>query len=273
MTNISQLFLYLPGIVIFFAGSGRVRQWLRMRRSDSLANAEVLSCKHVVKKDKKDRIQYDYYDVLVEFRNPKTKHIERLAIKSATEYAVGQSLKMFKQKGTNQMVLAEYEDEAAFHPIVTMIGGALMIVLALEQNQGNQMQAMLCLTLLMAGAGANLLVDYIMYKRRKLQTVDAEVIDVFKRQISKETKIIKGEKFTYYPVVRYTLNDKENIRRCFMNADKESSFKIGEKINLYYDAAAHTIYEKKKKAGTAVAGSILMVIGIFLSVLYLIELL
>ena len=148
-----------------------------------------------------------------------------------------------------------------------------MIVLALEQNQGNQIEAMLCLSLLLAGAGANLLADYIVCKKRKLQTVDAEIIDVYKRQISKETKIIRGEKFTYYPVVRYTLNDRENIRRCFMNADKESSFKIGEKINLYYDALTHTIYEKKKKAVNAVAGTIIMVTGIFLTVLYLIELL
>ena len=53
--DFSKLLLYIPGVIIFLVGSGLVRDWLRMRRSDLTSLADVVSCTHVVKKDKKDR--------------------------------------------------------------------------------------------------------------------------------------------------------------------------------------------------------------------------
>ena len=80
MTDFSQLFLYIPGIIIFLVGSGQVRRWMRMHRSGYCVDAVVFSCNHVVKKDKKDRVTYDYYNVTVEYMNPQTKHKERQAV-------------------------------------------------------------------------------------------------------------------------------------------------------------------------------------------------
>lgn len=88
------------------------------------------------------------------------------------------------------------------------VRGALLIPLALEENRGNEIQAMLCLALLLLGAGVNLIVDYIMLKKRGLRPLDAEITDIYTRQISRETKIWKGAKYTYYPVVRYVLDGK-----------------------------------------------------------------
>lgn len=262
MTEISQLFMYIPGIIIFLVGSGQVRRWLRMRRSDSCIAASVISCKHVVKKDKKDREIYNYYDVVVEYKNPQTKHQERLAVKSPTEYAVAQQVRMYKEKGSDKPVLAEYADEFLFHPWVTMIGGALLIILALEENRGKEIQAMLCLAIVFAGAGVNLIVDYVLLKKRKLQTIDAVIADIYVRQISKETKILKGAKYTYYPIVRYELNGKENIRRCNINSSGQNTFKTGESMKLYYDAQAQTVLEKHARAGVAAVGVFLVLIGI-----------
>lgn len=262
MENISQLFLYIPGIVIFLIGSGRVRQWFRMRRADSCMEAEVISCKHVVKKDRKDREIYNYYDVVVEYRNPKTGRQERLAVKSPTEYAVSQQVRMYKEENGSKPVLSEKSEEYRFHPWVTMIGGALLIVLALEENKGREMQAMLCLAVVLAGAGVNLAANYILLKRRNLKIIEAEITDVYTRQISKETKLLKGSKYTYYPIVKYTLNGKENIRRCNINSSGQNTFRKGESMKLYFDPQTQTVLEKGASRGAMVTGVILLLIGV-----------
>lgn len=261
MTDFTQLFMYIPGIIIFLVGSGQVRRWLKMRRAGFCIDANVISCKHIVKKDKKDRETYNYYDVFVEYRNPQTQHTERQAVKSPTEYAQMQKVKVYKEKNGDKLTLAEYEDESVFHPWVTMIGGALLIILALEENQGREIPAMICLAILLIGAGVNLTVNYVLLKKRNLQTIDAEIIEIYTRQISKETKILRGSKFTYYPVVRYELNGQENLRRCNINSSGKNSFKKGEHMQLYYDPQKQVVLENHARTGAAVCGIILMIVG------------
>lgn len=262
MESITQLFIYIPGIILFLVGSGQVRQWFRMRRSELYISAEVTGCKHVVKKDKKGRETFNYYDVTVEYRNPKTMHQERLAVKSPTEYAIGQQVRMIKDKSGDKPVLEENRDEFMFHPWVTMIGGALLIVLALEQNRGREIPAMLCLAVVLAGAGVNLIVNYLTLKKRGLQVIEARITDLYTRQISKETKIIKGSKFTYYPIVRYELDGKENIRRCNINSSGQNTFHVGDSMKLYYDPQTHTVLEKSARPGTMAAGILLVAVGL-----------
>lgn len=262
MTDLSQLFLYIPGIIIFLVGSGQVRNWLRMRRADACIEADVVSCKHVVKKDKKGRETYNYYDVTVSYRNPRTGHRERLAVKSPTEYAAAQQVRMWMQKSGESPVLAEYKEEFLFHPWVTMIGGALLIILALEENRGNEIAAMACLSIIFIGAGVNLAAGYLSLKKRGLKPIDAVITELYTRQISRETKILKGAKYTYYPIVKYELNGKENIRRCNINSSGQNTFRVGEHMTLYYDPVSRTVREKHARAGAAVAGILLVLIGV-----------
>ena len=170
MTDLSQLFMYFPGIILFLVGSGQVKNWLRRCRAGMCVDAGVISCKHVIKKDKKERELYNYYDVVVEYKNPQTGHRERLAVRSPVEYALAQQVRLYKIKDSGKLVLEEHREEFLFHPWVAMSGGALLIPLALEENRGNEIQAMLCLALLLLGAGVNLIVDYIMLKKRGLRS-------------------------------------------------------------------------------------------------------
>lgn len=262
MTDLSQLFLYIPGIIIFLVGSGQVRNWLRMRRAGSCAEAGVVRCEHVVKKDKQGREIYNYYDVTVEYRNPETGHKEHLAVKSPAEYAPAQRVRMYRARAGEKPALAEYKEEFLFHPWVMMIGGALLILLALEQNRGHEVQAMVCLTLILIGAGLNLTVDYVRLKKRGLQPLEARITDIYKRQISRETKILKGAKYTYYPIVRYELDGRENIRRCNINSGGTNTFRTGDSLTLYYDPVSGEVLEKHARAGAAVIGVFLVLTGL-----------
>jgi hypothetical protein len=143
-----------------------------------------------------------------------------------------------------------------------MVEGALLIVLALEENQGKEIPAMICLTLIMLAAGVNLIADYVILKKKHLQPVEARITDIYTRQISRESKLLKGAKYTYYPIVRYELDGKENIRRCNINSGRKDSFQMGENMKLYYDAKTGTVLEKHERIGALVAGILLTALGV-----------
>ena len=63
-------------------------------------------------------------------------------------------------------------------------------------------------------------------KKRNLKTLDAEIVEVYSRQLSRDSKRLTSSKYTYYPVVRYKLDGKDNLRRCNINSSSDKSFKI-----------------------------------------------
>ena len=265
MDALTKLFLYIPGIVVFLAASGQVRTWLAMRRGGML-NAAVVKCSHVIKKDSQGRETYNFYDVLIEYRNPDNGHTERTALKSPTEYGVGQLVKLLRDKNTGKFELADTKEESAIHPLVMLVGGALLIVLALEQNQGHEIAASAILGVLFLGAGLSLFLNYVMLKRKHLIPVTATVTDIYTRQLTKKSRFLKSDTFTHYPIVKYELDGVESIRRCNVNATSEKGFKVGETLMLYYDPASMNLLEKRAKVSNCVWGILLSAVGILVCV-------
>lgn len=262
MSDFTQLFLYIPGIIIFLIGSGRVRTWIGMKRLGAFAETTVLSSTHVVKQDRQGREVYNYYNVVVEYVDEKTGRTVKKTVKAPTDFSVGQQVKLiFSGNRKGEPVLVEHEDESLFSPWATMIGGALMILLALFQNMGRQIPAMCMLVSLLIGAGACLLWRYFSLKGRGLQPVQATIQEIWSRQISKETKIVRGSKFAYYPIVTYELNGRENTRRCNANASGEKTYKVGDKFQLYYDPKRRIVVEQGASLSILVWGIILTALG------------
>ena len=165
--DFSKLLLYVPGIVIFLVGSAQTRSWLRYRKPGSSDSGTVVRCTHIVKKDKKGRIQYDYYDVLTEYTDQTTGHSRRKIYKSPNEYAEGQQVRIIHGTGADKTYLTEKEDEFVLHPLAMLLGGALLILLALEENRGNEVAAMAYLTAVLIGGGASLLARFISLKKKQ----------------------------------------------------------------------------------------------------------
>lgn len=184
-----------------------------------------------------------------------------MTVRSAIEFLPGQQVTIYLG-GKGDPVFADADDESMFNPWVTMLCGVLLILLALFDDRGEQIYAMICLSLVMIVAGVTMVTHTILLKKRNLKPVEATITNTFKRQISKESKILKGEKFTYYPIVRYTIDGQEYVRRCDVNSSRESTFPIGEKITLYYDEARHLILEKKENMLALAAGIVITIAGI-----------
>lgn len=259
--NLSQLFMYVPGVIVFFVGSGQVRKWLTIRKMGGTIRGKVINCQHFIKKDNKDRDVMNYYNVLVEYTNEKTKHTERQAIKSPSEYAVNQEV-YFYSNGSNYAV-SDSTEINFINPFLAMIGGAVLVLMALEQNRGNTTIAMAYLALFLVGAGGMLMQDYISLKIKRLQPIRARVISLYDRQISKNSKILSSEKHTFYPVVSYELEGQENIRRCQMNSGNEKDFPVGSELILYYDSGKKQVTEKDANLVRLMFGALMAAFGIF----------
>ena len=257
--TLAKYFPYIPGIIIFLVGSGQVKTWLRTRKKDSSTVANVISCEKVIKHDNQGREIMNYYDVTVEI--DAIKQVQQV-FKSPTEYAKGQQVRIYWGNANESAKLSEKEDEAIFHPLILMIGGALLILLTMFENQEREVEAMTCLALVLVGAGLSLLWRYFSLKNKHLQQISAEIIEIYTRQLSQETKILKASKFTYYPIVKYEINGRENIRRCRINSSGEKTFRIGDKMDLYYDAKTGIIYENHAHPAMLIFGTLIFVAGV-----------
>ncbi|MCR5294203.1 MAG: DeoR family transcriptional regulator [Lachnospiraceae bacterium] len=227
---------------------------------------DVIDCRQVVKKDKKGRETYNFYNVTVEFTNPDNQHRERHAVKMPSEFALGQQVEVLRDKSQGTYGILESETQFVINPWEMMVGGALLILLALFTNQGKEVPAMACLSLVLAGAGAALIWDYVSLKKKNLLPVEGEIIRLHTRQLSRNTKIIKGDKFTYYPVVKYTVDGRENIRRCSINSGNENSFRIGDPFTLYYDRTTRTAFERNARPAYLIAGLVILAVGLLAGV-------
>ena len=260
--NFSQILMYVPGIIMFLVGTNQTKQFILQNRKNACAEGTVKSCSHVQKKDSKERDLYNYYNVSVTYTDPKNNHIYTKNVKSPAPYQSGQSVRLYLGSNDDRISIISQENEYPMNPFFILIAGILLIFLALAENQGKEPVAMLCLAGILIAGGLSLILDFINLKNKQLEMLDSEIIDVYTRQVSKESKIIKGAKFTYYPIVSYLIDDVENYRLCNVNSSIESTFKIGEHMPLYYSHKSGTVTEKHARLGLMLLGIILLGLGI-----------
>ncbi len=61
--------------------------------------------------------------------------------------------------------------------------------------------------------------------------------------------------------MRYELNGKENIRKCNINSSNAKSFKVGERMTLYYDSEKRAVFERQANRFVMAVGILLIVTG------------
>ncbi len=266
MADYTQYLMYIPGIVIFLVESGQVRESRRTARPDAVREATVRINRHVTKKDKFDRQVFDYYQVEVESADPKTGKPVRHTVKSPVEYLPGQKVSLYFDRSGGDPVITDDVSERAVNPWLGIIGGALLILLAMFQIQGNEIAAMACLASVLILAGACLIGNYVWLKKKGLQPLESEITGIYERQISKPGRFSGAARFTYYPIVKYVLDGKEAVRRCAVNSGRKESFKVGDSMTLYWSPSEKAVREKKANPVILGAGILVLLAGILAAV-------
>ena len=184
MGDFSKYLMYIPGIVIFLVASGQVRNRAALKRKGALKTGTVRGTEHVKKNDRYGRPTFDYYDTEVELPADGSSRKQTVKVSAPVEYRKGQPLTLFfgDTKGTPTVATIQ---ESLFSPWLSMVGGALLILLALFQIQEKQIPAMACLAAVMLGAGAGMIANCVYLRKKGLQPVDAKVIDIYKRLINR----------------------------------------------------------------------------------------
>lgn len=262
MADYSKYLMFIPGIIIFLVESGQVREYRRRNRYGALRDAEIRVTKHVTKKDKFDRQVFDYFEMTVESTEPKTGKKERHVIKSPVEYPVGQKVQLYFDPVSKEPVLTNGINEWVFNPWLGMIGGALLILLALFQIQGKEISAMTCLSLLLIGAGAGMIGNFISLRKKGLRTIEATITDIYERQVSKPGRFSGNGRFTYYPIVNYDLDGTSMMRRCNVNSGRKDSFRIGDTIKLYYSPSEGDVREHGPNMLILICGIVTLILGL-----------
>ena len=262
MADYSQYLMFIPGIVIFLVESGQVRELRRRNRYGATRDAEVKVTKHVTKKDKFDRQVFDYFETTVESTDPRTGKKEHHVIKSPVEYPMGQKVQLYFDPSSGEPVLTNGINEWLFNPWLGMIGGALLILLALFQIQGKEIPAMTCLSLLLIGAGAGMIGNYVYLKKKKLQQLDATITGIYERQVSKPGRFSGNGRFTYYPIVTYEQDGKTMMRRCNVNSGRKESFRTGDTVKLYFSPEEGDVRERGANMIVLISGIIILVLGL-----------
>ncbi len=262
MSDFSQLLLFVPGIVIFLVASGQVREYRRISRPDATRDAVVKFSKHVTKNDKYGRAVFDYYETTVECMDPSGKKKERFTVKSPIEYSDKQHVSLYFDRVTGEPTLTNGVNEWLIHPWLGMVEGALLILLALFQTQGKEISAMACLSLILICAGAAMITNFFFLKKKNLRHLDGTIVDVYERQISRQGRFSGGAKYTYYPIVRFTLDGVTTLRRCNINSSRKESFRIGDDYHLYFSPEENAIREKKSNPFVLAAGLVCFLCGV-----------
>ncbi len=262
MESLSKLLIYIPGILIFLVGSRETAAWLKSFLFGKRISAKVSCVNHVRKKYKAGRNQYNYYNAVLEYKVPNSSRLLKTEMKVPFEPAVGQVIKLSVDREGKNAVFSKNPNTSNIHPAAMTVIGALMLITALEANNGNEVAAAFCIGGMLAAAGISAAVHNIRLKNKKLTAVTGTIVDVFERQISKESKLIKEAKVTHYPIVSFTFDQQEIVFRPEVNSEKETDFKTGDDFLLYYDSKDNEIYEKPAKAAWIAAGILLLILGI-----------
>ena len=143
MATFSELFLYIPGAVVFLVGSGQTRSWIRQLRSTGKAEGIVLSCEHVKKKDKKDRDVYNYYNVTVKYTDAESGKSVQQTFKSPTEYAIKQPVKVFQGSDGKTMYLYPGISRQSKDQEKRMVAQMENIIAKSEKRQGEKLEEIL----------------------------------------------------------------------------------------------------------------------------------
>ena len=64
------------------------------------------------------------------------------------------------------------------------------------------------------------------------------------------------------PLVKYTADGRENIRKCSVNSSNEKSFKVGDTLTLYYDPDLKTVFERNANKFFLILGIALLAVGV-----------
>ncbi len=237
--NIQMIFIVLIGAAVFVLGTSNMRACLRIRRKGTVIAGKVLSSRLIEKRNPEGKLVQHYYELILSCREDNKKLQQKL--NSTREYKKGDEIKLIRNSG--KLTPLNTEAVSAGMGFAIAIEGMLVAVFPIVYQNVGEKQGSLVLIFLFLIGGFITLFSYLAKKKRNLDEIAGKIIDVLCYQ-TEEKKFSKSVE-SYYPLIQYELNGKERILLSNYNSSRESTYKKGAEVALYYDSDTQEIVEKK----------------------------
>lgn len=254
--NIQMIFIVLIGVAVFVMGTSNIRACLRLRRKDAVITGKVLSSRLVEKRNSQGKLIQHYYELTLSCReNNKTSQQK---LNSTREYEKNDEIRLIRNSG-KLTPLNTGAVSAGMGFIIAIEGMLLAVFPVVYQNRGEK-QGYIVLALLFLVGGFIALAGYLGKKKKNLTEISGEITDILCYQ-TEEKKLSKSVE-SYYPLIRYEVDGKERLLLSSYNSSRETTYKKGAEITLYYDSDTQEIFEKKANPVMLVLAVVLWVFAV-----------
>lgn len=266
--TIKMVFLAVIGAVILATGTTSLKRQIRLKKNGMKGEGRVLRAKHIQKRDEKNYLIQNYYELRVEYS--KEGRRKEVSVNSIDQYCCGDQIYLTEDVDRKKKIRISGEDrEAVFTPRTLIICGILIISLPFVWDQLGEKYVSGILSALLLFSGADLIAAYFKAKCRKTEKIEAEIDEVLKWQPGAKKKWYSPA-VSYYPIIKYKINGEERTMRSRYNSSTESFFKKGKKVMLYRDTDTGNILERGPRKSMLIGGGCMMMfsfVGVYSTVL------
>ena len=238
--SIQSIFLVLLGAAVFVIGTTNIRAYLRTRRPENTLRGKVLSSRLVEKRDKEDRLIQHYYELMVQCSGGGKTFNEKM--NSTTEYERGDEIKLVRN-GSKIVPFSGGGVTFGMALAITLAGMGIAVFPVVYQNNGEK-EGSFVLVLLLILAGVISASSFLKDRRRNLRELNGEIVDILYYRRGDNKKFSKPVE-SYYPLIKYSVDEREKIFLSAYNSSTKGTYKTGTKIKLFYDEEQGNIVEKK----------------------------
>lgn len=238
--SIQSIFLVLLGAAVFVIGTTNIRAYLRTRRPGNVLRGKVLAARLVEKRDKEDRLIQHYYELTVQCSGDGRTFHEK--INSTAEYGKGDEIKLVKN-GSRIVPFSGGAMTFGMALAITLSGMGLAVFPVVYQRSGER-EGSVVLVLLLILAGVISASSFLRDRRKKLAELEGEIVDILYYRKGDNKKFSKPVE-SYYPLIKYSIGEKEKIFLSAYNSSTKGAYKTGTKRKLFYDEEQGNIVEKK----------------------------
>ena len=199
----------------------------------------MLSSRLIEKRNPEGKLIQHYYELTLSCREDNKTSQQKL--NSTREYEKSDEIKLIRNSG--KLTPLNTGAVSAGMGFAIAIEGMLLAVFPIVYQNVGEKQGSLALIFLFLIGGFITFFSYFVKKKRNLEEISGKIKDVLCYQ-TEEKKFSKSVE-SYYPLIQYELNGKERILLSSYNSSRESTYKKGAEVALYYDSDTQEIVEKK----------------------------
>lgn len=235
------IFTMVIGLLFVVSGLSSLSDYLTLKKPGKLLPAEVLTVRHIERKDNRDRLIQYYWELSV--RVKKDNRLLPAVIRSNIQYEKGDTL-LVSERG-DQFIPINDDKQNGLTGLFLALSGICIILSPLIYKRFGLIPVSCVIAAGLFALGCALIFYWKNERIQHLLAVDGTIDDLILFQTDKEKRYLITPKH-WYPLIGYVRPDGQ--KRQFIskiNSNYESSFKKGSHVKLYWNEKKKQVLERR----------------------------